>query len=75
MAFIKKIIVIYFANIFDFLLYHLALQTTVIVVLRGAKEHRRMKVYRNQKLISILLFIDFRKAFDIPKAYVNQQGS
>ena len=44
MAFIKTNIVIYVANIFDFLLYHVALQTTVIVVLRGAKEHRRMKV-------------------------------
>ena len=43
-AFIKIIIVIYVANIFDILIYHVALQTTVIVVLRGAKEHRRMKV-------------------------------
>ena len=31
------------ANIFDFLHYHVALQTTVIEVIRLAKEHRRMK--------------------------------
>ena len=43
-AFIKTIIVIYVANIFDFLLYNVALQTTAILVLRGSKEHRRMKV-------------------------------
>ena len=32
---------------FLFLLYHVALQTAVILFLRGAKEHRRMKVNRN----------------------------
>ena len=52
MAFIKTIIVIYVANIFDFLLYHVALQTTVIVFLRGVKEHLRMKVkYVKTKII------------------------
>ena len=43
-AFITKIKLIYVATIFDFFLFHMALQTTVIVVLRGAKEHLRMKV-------------------------------
>ena len=34
MAVIKTVIAIYIANIFDFLLDHVALQTTFIVVLR-----------------------------------------
>ena len=52
-AFIKTIIVIYVANIFDFLLYHVAIKTTVIVFLRGTKEHRRMKVIREYYKLSL----------------------
>ena len=43
MAFIKTIGVFNVSNIFDFLLYHVALQTTVFEVQRLANEHRRMK--------------------------------
>ena len=51
MAFIKTIIVKYVANIFVFLLYYVALQATAILVLRGSKEHRRMKVKKNYEII------------------------
>ena len=44
MPFIKTIIEINVANIFDFFLYNEALQATFIVVLIGAKEHRRIKI-------------------------------